>query len=292
MHRCPQQISRRRASAALAGACVPIRAKAKATLGRLFGDAHGAAVLLDFRTRRLLAVHGEEIARAALLPPGSTLKPFSLLALIDAGKLRPGESLPCPGRLSIRGRSFACAHPPPAVPLRIQGALAYSCNAFVAHFARRFGPGELAWYLDRAGLSSRTGLLGDPEATGRIERAEGPEANQLQGLGDRGVLVTPLALAAAYHRLALKISQLDLAPILEGLEGAVAFGTAQRAQVKGVTVAGKTGSAGARAAWFAGFAPSRSPLAVVAVLVQGRSGGADAAPIAGRILEAHLGGSL
>jgi cell division protein FtsI/penicillin-binding protein 2 len=45
-------------------------------------------------------------------------------------------------------------------------------------------------------------------------------------------------------------------------------------------------------AWFAGFAPSREPSAVVTVMLQGRSGGADAAPVAGRILEAHLAGRL
>ena len=80
-------------------------------------------------------------------------------------------------------------------------------------------------------------------------------------------------------------------PVRAGLEGAVAFGTAQHARVAGVQVAGKTGSAftaeGEHVAWFAGFMPSREPDVVVVVMLRGRSGGADAAPVAGRILEAY-----
>jgi cell division protein FtsI/penicillin-binding protein 2 len=72
----------------------------------------------------------------------------------------------------------------------------------------------------------------------------------------------------------------------------VEYGTAQRAKVPGLKVAGKTGSvrtpAGAYLAWFAGFTDE----AVVTVMLHGRSGGADAAPVAARILEAHWKGHL
>jgi len=263
---------RRRAVAVLLGA-----ARSGPVIERLFGLAHGAAVLLDFRTRRVLAVHGSDRARQVLSAPGSTLKPFSLLALLEAGKLGAEESLLCPLRLTIAGRSLACSHPPLDSPMRVRTALAYSCNCFVAHFASRFEPGELAGHLARAGFPP-----------GRVGRAAGPESNQLQALGESGVRITALELALAYYRLASRAAQ----PILEGLEGAVEFGTAQQARVPGVTVAGKTGSAGGQAAWFAGFAPSRAPRVVVTVLVQGRSGGADAAPIAGRILQAYWEGRL
>ncbi len=267
---------RRRAVAVLLGA-----ARSGPVIERLLGPVHGAAVLLDLRTRRVLAAHGSDRARQALFAPGSTLKPFSLLALLEAGKLRAEESLLCPVRLAIAGRSFACSHPPLDSPIRACTAIAYSCNCFVAHFAPRFEPGELAASLVRAGFPP-----------GRVGRAEGPEANQLQALGESGVRITALELALAYHRLASRAGQPELAPILEGLEGAVEFGTARQARVPGVTVAGKTGSAGGQAAWFAGFAPSRAPRVVVTVLVQGRSGGADAAPLAGRILQTYWEGRL
>jgi cell division protein FtsI/penicillin-binding protein 2 len=84
--------------------------------------------------------------------------------------------------------------------------------------------------------------------------------------------------------------------VLAGLENAVEYGAAQRARVVGMTVAGKTGSvraeSGAPVAWFAGFAPSRAPEVAVAVALEGRSGGGDAAPVAGRILAAYRAGRL
>ncbi len=247
----------------------------------------GAALLLDVRTRRLLASHGREQAARLLAPPGSTLKPLVLAVLLKRAKLAARESFPCPGRLSIRGRSFNCSHPRLDVPMRIDTALAYSCNCFVAHMAERFEPGELARELDAAGLSAPSSLFGTAEASGRIAPAAGADANRLQALGEDGVLVTLAELAMGYRFLALGAPP----PILDGLEAAVEFGTAQPARVAGAKVAGKTGSVraedGARIAWFAGFFPSRAPEVVVAVMLQGRSGGSDAAPIAGRILEAY-----
>lgn len=98
----------------------------------------------------------------------------------------------------------------------------------------------------------------------------------------------------AYRQLALRRREPGMQVIAEGLTGAVAYGTAQRAAVPGMSVAGKTGSVrtadGARIAWFAGYAPSETPEVVVAVMVQGQSGGSDAAPVASKILEAYRKG--
>jgi len=283
---------RRQAVAMLLGGGARALAGTRKSLDRLIGAIPGAALLVDVRTRRLIAAYGSDVAGALPEPPGSTLKPFTLQALLRAGKLGAEEAFPCPGNLTIGGRGFACSHPPVAAPIEVPTALAYSCNCFVAHFAERFAPGELAAHLIRCGLASRTGWFGDAEAAGRVARAEGREARQLQAIGEGGVMVTAAALALAYRRLALSATE----PILSGLEGAVEFGTAQQARVAGVRVAGKTGSVraadGAMIAWCAAFAPSRAPSAVVTVMLQGRSGGGDAAPVAGRILAAYLTGRL
>ena len=253
-----------------------------------------SAVLVDIAARRAIAVQGSP---AQLLgPPGSSLKPLVLLALLRAGKLRRDESFPCPGALEIGRHSLPCSHPPINEPMRIPTALAYSCNCFVAHFASRFAPGELSAHFERAGLRSRTGWFGDAEATGRIEPAGAGDSSRLQALGEERVEVTPAELAAAYRTLALNIGRPEMQPILEGLEGAVEFGTAQRARVPNLKVAGKTGTvrtaAGLQLAWFAGFAPSRAPRVVIAVMVQGRSGAGDSAPVAGRLFEAWQAGKL
>ena len=244
---------RREAISTLLAACA---AAASRSLAPVFDEPGGAALLVDARARRLIAAHGP--AGLALHPPGSTLKPFVLAALLEAGKLRAIEEFRCEGALSIAGRSFACSHPPVSEPMTVRTALAYSCNCFAAHYAARFEAGELARFLERAGLDSRTGLCGAAEAAGRIQPAAGPEATRLQALGEGGALVTVAGMALAYRFLASISKRPAMQPVLAGLEDAVEYGTAQRARVAGMRVAGKTGSvraeSGARVAWFAGFA--------------------------------------
>ena len=253
-------------------------------IDRFFEGAHGTSVLVDRKTRRLIAAHAPQLAGGSAAPPGSTLKPLVLNALVERGLLRPGDSFPCPHELRLGGRRFDCSHPPLPAPLTLQTAIAYSCNCFVAHYAARFRAGELASEMERWGLVSRTNWFGEREGVGRVWNA----LPQLQALGEDGVLVTPASLAMAYCRLATRAAP----AVLAGMADAVEFGTAQRAQVPGLKVAGKTGSArtpaGVYLAWFAGFTDT----AVVTVMLQAKSGGADAAPIAGRILEAHWKGRL
>jgi penicillin-binding protein 2 len=247
----------------------------------------GCALLLNLRDGRML-VEGANTARQWMASPGSTIKPISLLALIEANKLAAEEEYFCPGRLVLNGRSLDCTHPYTGVPMNVSRAVAYSCNCAVAHFAQRFETGELARNLERAGLCSVTRLIRGEEDIGRVDALSAGPATQLQALGESGIAVTPLELLVAYKHLAMRALDRRVQPITEGLEGAVEFGTAQGARLDRVRVAGKTGSVvtvtGAHAAWFAGFAPSRAPVVATVVLVQGRSGGADAAPLAGRLL--------
>jgi peptidoglycan glycosyltransferase len=78
-------------------------------------------------------------------------------------------------------------------------------------------------------------------------------------------------------------------------------GTAKTAQIPGVEVAGKTGTAQSAPdrppyAWFVSFAPADTPAVAVAVLVQDAgvardeiSGSGLAAPIAKAVMEAVIG---
>jgi len=72
-------------------------------------------------------------------------------------------------------------------------------------------------------------------------------------------------------------------------------GTGTTAQIPGVQVAGKTGTAetgrtGENDTWFIAFAPAQNPEVAVAVALSNQSGtgGATAAPIAKEIIEALL----
>jgi cell division protein FtsI/penicillin-binding protein 2 len=220
--------------------------------------------------KSIVREEGNLLARRWLARPGSTIKPFTLLALLEAGKLDPKEGYVCPRRLTIAGRDFTCVHPDVPLAMNVSRAIAYSCNCAVAHFARRFASDELSAALVRNGFTSvRHGLSGDD--------------CRLQALGEDGMRVTPLELLSAYRHLALRAGESKLTPVIEGLEGAVDFGSGQGAQVKDRHVAGKTGSAFPWA-WFAGFAPGPKPDVAIVALVEGRSGGADAAPLAGEML--------
>jgi cell division protein FtsI/penicillin-binding protein 2 len=294
---------RRSAVSLLLGAFCGFELKASAKMDDLLAPSRGVAILLDIRNRRLIATNSERLAGATLTLPGSTLKPFVIASLLKRGKLKPDTRFPCPSHLTIANRRFDCTHPVLSTPVRPDTALAYSCNCFVAHAAERFDPGELSQEFARLGFASPTGLIAGPEANGTVAAATTLDAVRLQAIGEAGILVTPLELALAYRNLAMESAATEateMLPVLAGLEGAVEFGTAQRARtagsIPGASLAGKTGStrnpSGDFIAWFAGFLPSRAPETVVTVMLSGHSGGADAAPVAGQILEAHRAGRL
>jgi peptidoglycan glycosyltransferase len=279
---------RRSAISFLLGGVGRMSARPSAPLERFLAAANGCAVLLDVATGRVLAVNGNPLCESLLVAPGSTLKPLSLAALMGAGKLRADALFYCPRRLVLAGRRMDCSHPPLAGPVGVEAALAYSCNCFTAWAAERFGHGELARLLRGAGLGAA-----------EIRTAVSRETQQLQALGESDVLVTPVGLAHAYRQLALQVTRRNagagLEQVLAGLEGAVEFGTGQLARVAGSSVAGKTGSTRSGPnfiAWFAGFMPSRAPEVVVTVMVSGKHGGSDAAPVAGEILAAWRAGRL
>jgi cell division protein FtsI/penicillin-binding protein 2 len=280
----------------LLGTLAPRLNAAPRDLGRFVSSASCVALLVEVASRRLIGVANAKAAATLVVPPGSTLKPFVLSALVRSGRLDAQASFLCPGRLTIEGRVLDCSHPPLTTPIHVDSAIAYSCNCFVAHAAERFSPSELARVLEGYGFASQSGLLAADEARGTVLRERERDRQRLQALGEDGSAITAAELALAYRSLSLQVRRPEVAAILAGLEGAVEYGTAQNARVIGARVAGKTGSvmaaSGQSIAWFAGFLPSRSPEVVTVIMLPGRSGGADAAPVAGRIFEAYRAGRL
>jgi penicillin-binding protein 2 len=258
---------------------------------RAMAGRQGTAVVLDVASGKLLGAHRLDYAARHAARPGSTIKPFTLLTLLNEGKVTPGTALVCTRGVSIGGRRIDCTHPPTPLPLDATAALAYSCNYFFATLAAGLRDGDLAATYQRAGLAELTGLA-HPETAGVVRLAFGIEERQLQALGEGSVEVTPLGLAAVYRKLAhrrnLKTAfDAGLETIYEGLTAATSYGTARHAQPRGITVAGKTGTTSTHA-WFAGFAPAATPRIAVVVLVESGAGGADAAPVAREIFQAII----
>ncbi|MGB7284718.1 MAG: penicillin-binding transpeptidase domain-containing protein [Candidatus Acidiferrum sp.] len=218
------------------------------------------------------------------------MKPFALMALLESGKLQASEKLLCRRPLWIGGVRMDCSHPASVVDLDAEEAIAYSCNSYFAEAATRLSSAELVQAFRRAGLDSPSGLVKE-EVNGRIEMPGDRDGLQLEALGDRGVEVTPLELLAAYRKLALQKRNSNAAiidvPVFAGLEQSVAFGMAHAADVQGMKIAGKTGTAASRESarthgFFVGYAPADKPEIVVMVFLE-RGNGGDAAAIAQRV---------
>ena len=266
--------------------------KLQSEVDRAMGNVPGAFIVVDVTTRTVLAAHGMDLASSHLEAPGSTLKPFLLMALLEAGKLDPNQQLICHKPLKIGSAQLDCTHPAEVAQLDAAEAIAYSCNSYVAQIASRLNGAELVELLRRAGFDTPSGLVPE-EARGRIATPSSLEELQLEALGYRGIAVTPLELLEAYRKLALRKRQNELgvnAPVFEGMEDSVAFGMAHAASVNGMHVAGKTGTSVARNTqqthgFFVGYAPAEKPrIAVVVFLAQGR--GLDAAAVAQPVFSA------
>jgi cell division protein FtsI/penicillin-binding protein 2 len=255
------------------------------TMDALMGNRAGAAVALDVESGRILAHYHLKVAAQRLAPPGSAVKPFTLLALLESGA-KP-RAIVCGRTLQIGARQMDCTHPLSADPFDGVAALAYSCNFYFASIARGLRDSDLMETFTRAGLTSRTGLYAG-EALGEIVPPASVEARQLLALGEANIRITPLELVFAYRKLAL---QRNLRPtVLNGLKAATEYGTARLARPAGVAVAGKTGTAldpasGQAHAWFAGFAPAESPRIALVIFLEQGTGGRDAAPIARELFQ-------
>lgn len=269
-----------RVAVALAASAFALGAEdLQSAMNRVMKGRAGTAVALDMDSGRIVAKYNLEVAARRLARPGSVIKPFTLLAL------PAGRTLRCPGKLRIGPRQMDCTHAPASAPFDAVTALAYSCNNYFASAAAGLRNSDLVETFTRAGLISRTGLY-DGEAIGELTPPASVEARQLLALGESNIMVTPLALVSAYRKLAL----MKKPAVSGGLEAATEYGTARLAQPPGVKVAGKTGTAsdprgGNVHAWFAGYAPARSPRVALVVFLEQGVGGRDAAPIAGELFQ-------
>jgi cell division protein FtsI/penicillin-binding protein 2 len=253
----------------------------------------GTAVVLNVRSGQVLAAFHLEVAARRLAFPGSSIKTFTLMALLEAGKVDQHTALVCKRQLSIGGHKLDCTHPQTAQPLDPSVALAYSCNSYFTGAATRLTPAQLHDSLVGDGFGSRT-LLAPEEVAGNVALAQSPEQLQLQAIGEWGINVTPLELVGAYRNVALLQSRHDenLVPLFEGLQQSASYGMGREAQPAGsMKVAGKTGTAPADEgpwthAWFAGYAPADHPEIVLVVFLEKGHGGTDAAGVAREIFTA------
>jgi peptidoglycan glycosyltransferase len=271
---------------------VPTWPSAVAHAAKMSPDAR--IVVLDAGTGRLLAASHLAEAAHTLASPGSAMKPLVLYGLVADGRWDPSRRIACTRRLTINGHTLNCGHPP-TPPLDAREALAWSCNTYFAAVGATLRQGELRTLLSPSGLLAQTGLAGSGgEAVADFSDPRTSEENQLALLGINGVRVTPLEFAVAYRWLALQLAahpETAAARVVrEGMEDSASFGMAGAADLGGVPVAGKTGTASAESSgrgpthgWFIGLAPAQQTQVIITVyLPAGR--GNDAAHVAADVL--------
>lgn len=301
----------------------------------------GSLVMLDAQTGEVLAMVNQpsynpneslssnyvgqrNIAVTDIFEPGSTVKPFTVLAALESGQFTPETVIDTnPGYLRV-GRKLI-QDPVNRGAITLSRALATSSQVAVTKIALALDDSAVFDVLARAGIGRfiGTGLPG--EATGRLSDAttRSPLARSVLSYG-YGLAASPLQLAQAYLTLAtggvhLPVSVLkrdlpaagtrvfaeaDTRAVLTMMEGVTAAdGTAPQARLADYRVAGKTGTArklrdGAyvdeqHVALFAGVAPASAPRIVLVVVidepdVRRTSGGAIAAPVFARVADQAL----
>ena len=274
--------------------------------------------------------------------PGSLFKVVTATAALEEGVITPQTTFYCPGYLSIYGTVFHCHKAAGHGVLNVQRALQQSCNVFFWEVGVRLEIERIARYAKMLGLGAPTGVDLPHEASGLMPSPEWKERTQKTkwyagetvsvAIGQGQVTVTPLQMARVAAFMAtgrlprphlvkaiggvpvplvespvLPFKAATLAAVREGMRAVVGEqGTGLRAQIPGISICGKTGSAqvvahsvlarhsGTEAflphGWFLAFAPQERPRIALAVLVEhGGSGGEAAAPVAREILARYFG---
>lgn len=258
------------------------------------------------------------------LEPGSTFKLVAAVAAVEQELVQMEDSIETgDGWAVLQGRTLHDTHAHGTIPFR--EVIAASSNVGTARVVSEMDPGTFYQYARNVGFGQPTWIDLPGEVAGSLKRPDEWSSTTLTSMSiGYEVDVTPLQLATAYAALAnggllvqpyvvserrdvtgrttwsagqdsvrRAFKRTTARTVLPAFEDAVEEGTATRAHVDGLHVAGKTGTArkvtdgsyepGAYRASFVGFFPADDPQVVLAVVVDEpqahRYGGSAAAPI-------------
>jgi peptidoglycan glycosyltransferase len=272
-----------------------------------------------------------------LYPPGSTFKIVTAAAALESGKFTEESVIPGPAKLDLPQTTVglpnddkrACG---PDNKTTLTHALEISCNTAFGWLGMELGTKDFLAQAAKFGVGDRLSVpmtVTPSRIPSELDKAQLAQS----AIGQRDVQVTPMQVAMISAAVAndgvimrphlvRKVTSSDLEVIDEPgpeqlsqaisadtasaltrmMQAVVRSGTGTAAQISGVSVAGKTGTAQhgdgeAPHAWFTGFAPAdgKARVAVAVVVEDGGSlgneavGGRVAAPIAKAVMQAVLG---
>jgi penicillin-binding protein 2 len=238
--------------------------------------------------------------------------------------------IPCTGGMQYGSRYFRCWDKRGHGSLSLHEAIAKSCDVFFYQLGLKVGISRLLAGGVSLHMNEKAGIdLPEerkprwPETTDYFNRRYGKSGwtqsvvlNLAIGQGENSQTI--LNMARLYTALATdgasarpevarikqeRVGIMNLTPeqldqVRGALVGVVQGGTASASAIKGVQLAGKTGTAQSgkldangkelNHAWFVGFAPANDPKIVVAVMIEFGGHGTRSAAIASKIIAAYL----
>ena len=273
-----------------------------------------------------------------LYPPGSTFKIVTATAALDnqivqdENTVIPGPAiLPLPGTASATLPNEDRQPCGPGNQSTLMVALERSCNTSFGGLGIKLGPDKLKEAAAKFGfgdvitLPLRVAPSTMPADMNQAQAAQSAigqydvRTTPLQmalvaaGIGNDGVVMKPYLIEQVRHGVDIIQDRPTPTPLTQAtspehaaivkkmMVGVVNNGSGARAQISGIQVAGKTGTAQHDPskpphAWFIAFAPADNPQIAVAVVVEDGGvsgsevgGGRIAAPIAKLVMEAVLG---
>jgi cell division protein FtsI (penicillin-binding protein 3) len=296
-------------------------------------------------------VTSANLAAVAPNEPGSVAKVFSVAAAIDQGAVTPDTTFDVPGKWTFdKGskkyeRTIEDAFPHDTMPMSIRDILVKSSNIGTLLAAKQIESSTLEQYLRGFGLGEPTGLKFPDESTGQLDPSTEWSGSKRSTVSyGYGFSATSVQLVAAVNTVANggvfvgpklvrsvigadgELTASDPSPTRRVLEpttatamvsmmtDVVCAGTATKAQLDGISVAGKTGTSrkvqpdadptdpyvakdGTRSyyATFVGFFPAQAPRVTILASIdqpdpstRDRFGGTAAAPLFAEVAEAAI----
>jgi beta-lactamase class D len=283
------------------------------------GGTYGGITVMNPRTGAIEAAAG--IAFTDVQPPGSTFKIVTATAALQARLATPSTVYPYESHVVLDGFNMQNAGGE-VCGGTLTNAFANSCDTTFAPLGAQLGAQKLVAMAVRFGFNRPTHIASAIESTipvaaeiggtvavgasaigqGLVQASTLEMADVGATIADSGRRPLPTMLYGAHPRF-VHVTSPEIAGEVQGMmEAVVSEGTGTAAQIPGITVAGKTGTAELRDtagkknaakftdAWFVGYAPVGDPKVVVAALFPNAGYGADtAAPVVRQMIEDALG---